>query len=316
MRVEEDVDAWCCHMRAGNFSAAWAICDRVLAERQGIACWHLPRHQQWVWDGAAVDGRDVLVRCYHGLGDTIQFARYFPLVRRRARSLTVWAQSRLIPLLETMELPGSRLADPGPRLLALHDGDPAIACGVDIESMELPHVFRTSVDTIPSSVPYFTVTPLRLRSSHRQKVGLVWAAGEWNEDRSVPFHQLKPLIEIDVDWYVLQGGTALDDRPAGFGTVIGTNDIMEAAAAMRALDLVITIDSMPAHLAGALGTRTWTLLPEPVDWRWMNGRTDTPWYPTMRLFRQEQPGNWRSVIEQVAAELRQMTTIPATQLRN
>jgi hypothetical protein len=310
MRVEEDADAWSCHMRAGNFSAAWHICDRVLGERRGTACWHRPRHEQWIWDGAAFDGRDVLVRCYHGLGDTIQFARYFPLLRRRARSLTVLAQPRLIPLLQTMESP---IPDPGSRLLALHDGEPDVAYDVDVESMELPHMFRTTIDTIPLSVPYFTVTPLRFPSTYRPKVGLIWAAGEWNEGRSIPFHQLQPLTEIDVDWYVLQGGTARNDRPARFGTVIGSDDIMEAAAAMRALDLMITVDSMPAHLAGALGTPTWTLLPEPSDWRWMDCRADSPWYPTMRLFRQQRPGHWRSVIAEVVAELRRMTTILTTQ---
>ncbi len=114
----------------------------------------------------------------------------------------------------------------------------------------------------------------------------------------------KPWSRSPVDWYVLQGHPGLAERPAGFGTVAGERDLVELARVMRALDLVITVDSMAAHLAGALAVPVWTLLHAACDWRWMAGRDDSPWYPTMRLFRQERDGHWEEVVARVAEELR------------
>lgn len=293
-------DAWGEYMRNGDFASAWRVCDRVLAVRRDETCFHLPRHLQWVWNGSRLDGRRVLVRCYHGLGDTIQFARYLPLLCRRTRAVTVWAQQRLIPLLQTIET-GAGFAL---TFLPLHDGEVDAEYDVDVEIMELPHVFRTALDTVPASIPYLEVEPLSLERAGRPAIGLVWRAGGWNAQRSIPFRELAPLLEVDADWYALQNGDALEEMPAGFATPVGTVDIAEAAAAMRALDLVITIDSMTAHLAGALGARVWTLLPFHADWRWMRGRDDSPWYPTMRLFRQPSPGDWKTVIARVRKELR------------
>src|SRR5690349_9178112 len=150
-----------------------------------------------------------------------------------------------------------------------------------------------------------------LLRTRRPAVGLVWRAGEWDEQRSILFGELSPLLALDADWYVLQGADTLDDRPRGFGIPVGTNDIVEAAAAIRALDLVITIDSMTAHLAGALAARVWTLLPRDADWRWMDQRDDSPWYPTMRLFRQPARGDWKSVIASVTHELGKRPAIPS-----
>src|SRR5438874_9398391 len=117
-------------MRRGDFAAAWEVSDRIIAARApGEQCWHLPRHEQWVWDGRPLADRTVLVRCYHGLGDTIQFARFLPLIRRVARESFVWAQPPLLPLLKTMP-------DASP-VLALHDGAPEVSYDVDIEIMEI-----------------------------------------------------------------------------------------------------------------------------------------------------------------------------------
>jgi hypothetical protein len=301
MRVERR-DAWSEHMRTGNFSAAWRICDRVLDSRRGETCFHLPRHLQWIWNGSPVDDRHVLVRCYHGLGDTIQFARFLPMLQTRARSVTVWAQPRLIPLLETLE-PRIRNLEPRLRFLPLHDGDVGIEYDEDVEIMELAHVFRTTLDALPAAVPYFSVDAMPLARNCRPSIGLVWRAGDWDTERSIPFSELSPLIDIDADWYVLQGGDATGEPRRGFGTPVGTSDIGELAAAMRGLDLVITIDSMTAHLAGALAVPVWTLVPYHADWRWMEDRSDSPWYPTLRLFRQPSPGDWHSVIACVTREL-------------
>jgi hypothetical protein len=291
----DGVSAWMTHMRRGNLAGAWEVNDQL--RRTGQVRWNVdvPRHEQQIWDGSPVDGRRVLVRCYHGLGDSIQFIRYAPTLRTRARELFVWAQPRLIPLLASV----SGID----RLIPLHDGTVDADYDVDVEIMELPYLFRTTLDSIPAHVPYFHVSPEPL-DTPSPRVGLVWTAGDWAPHRSIPFDLLAPLIEVPVTWYVLQGGTALGDRHDGFGIPAGTCDLVECARVMRSLDLVITVDSMPAHLAGALGTRVWTLLPADADWRWMIHRSDTPWYPTMRLFRQQQPGEWKPVIATVAAQLR------------
>src|SRR5437868_14123606 len=134
-------DMWTHHMSRGEFDKAWTISDAILSHRKNQTSTHLPRHLQWIWDGSALHGRRVLVRCYHGLGDTIQFIRYIPLLQRIAAEVVVWVQPSLIPLLQTMvhEI----------TFMPLHDGTPEYAYDVDVELMELPHVFRTTIDSIP-----------------------------------------------------------------------------------------------------------------------------------------------------------------------
>ena len=176
---QPDGDAWMWHMRAGDFARAWEISDAVLRLRSGAPGWHLPRHEQALWDGTPIDGRRVLVRCYHGLGDTIQFARYLPLLRQRAAHVLLWAQPSLIPLLRTI--------DAGLEILPLHDGDPAVAYDVDVEIMELADVFRSTLATLPGRVPYIHVEPATLPDTPAPRVGLVWRAGDWAEHRSIPF---------------------------------------------------------------------------------------------------------------------------------
>ncbi len=290
--------AWMRHMRAGDFATAWKVSDEVLRRREGETCDHLPRHFQWVWNGEPLDGKRVLIRCYHGLGDTIQFIRYAPLVRRVASRLIVWAQPELIPLLRTV--------DGVDELLPLHSGALAddVEFDIDVESMELAHVFRSTTTTLPSDIPYLHVQPSSLSGDGKLRVGLVWKCGDWAPERSIPIELLLPLGGIPgVTLHILQRGSGLAERPVGFGVVSGSNDVLEAAQQIASLDLVISIDSMPAHLAGALGVRTWTLLQAESDWRWMDHREDTPWYPTMRLFRQDHGEGWAGVVARVTRAL-------------
>lgn len=279
---------WVERMRRGDFAAAWEISDRVLQGRRGRTPSRLPRHEQWLWDGRPLSGRRVLVHCYHGLGDTLQFLRYVPLLDA---DVTLWAQPVLLPLL------------PGP-VLPLHEGDPGVERDVDVEIMELPHVFRTTLETIPREVPYLYVHPAPLARDERLQVGLVWGAGEWDDRRSISPAELEILAGMEgVRWHALQRGPALRDRPR-WARVSGCDDVLQTARVMKALDLVITVDSMPAHLAGALGVPVWTLLPREPDWRWLVDREDSPWYPTMRLFRQERAGEWGPVLRHVAERVR------------
>ena len=296
-KARELGSAWMQHMRAGDFARAWEVSDEVLRRRVGGSCCHLPRHFQWVWNGEPLAGRRVLIRCYHGLGDTIQFIRYAPLVRQIASRVIVWAQPALIPLLRT--------ADDVEELLPLHEGEPEVDFDVDVESMELAHIFRSTVDTLPRDVPYLRVPPAEHRKDGNLQVGLVWKCGDWAPERSIPIELLLPIAEVPrVTLHILQRGSALTDRPPSFGVVSGSDDILAAASVIAGLDLLISIDSMPAHLAGALGVRTWTLLQAQSDWRWMDGRKDTPWYPTMRLFRQDDAEGWPGLIARVVEELR------------
>jgi hypothetical protein len=288
------------HMRRGEFEAAWAISDAALNARVGVPCWHLPRHLQYVWDGTPLAGRRIMVRCYHGLGDTIQFIRYIPLVKALASEVSAWVQPKLLPLLRTMH--GIDW------LLPLDDGMPDMAYDVDVEVMELPHVLRTTLATIPDEIPYLQVEPVPLPRQGRLAVGLTWRAGEWDARRSVPFALLAPLKEVSgITWYVLQHGPGLTEWRPGFGILPVTKNLYEEARLMRALDLVISVDTMSAHLAGALGVPVWTLLPAGADWRWMENRADSPWYPTMRLFRQVQQGVWEPVITHVVAALERLS---------
>lgn len=295
--VERDrFGEWVGHMRRGEFGHAWEISDEVLRSRPANGRDHLPRRLQHFWDGTPLGGGRVLVRCYHGLGDTIQFIRYAPLVKAAAAELIVLAQPELIPLLRTV--PGVDL------LLPLSDGPLEVVWDREVEVMELPHVFRTTPDTIPSEVPYLHADPLPLARDRRLQVGLVWEAGAWDRRRSIPFSELAPLAGVPgVALSILQRDALLVGWRPGVGVLMGGYSVVVDARVMRSLDLVITVDTMTAHLAGALGVPVWTLLSADPDWRWMEGRGDSPWYPTMRLFRQERLNEWGSVVARVAEEL-------------
>jgi hypothetical protein len=300
VRQLDDLGAqWLDAMRRGDFSSAWHISDGVLeARRRAGPCFHLPRHQQWVWDGRPLDGQRVLVRCYHGLGDTLQFARFLPAVAHAARQVIVWAQPALIPLLRT--LPGRY------RFLPLHDGTPAAEYDVDVESMELAHVLRVTLETLPAyRVPYLDVRPAPPRDGSRFSVGLLARAGDWDARRSVPVGTMAQLATLPgVAAFSLQLGEPIPGlRDAS------SEKLCTLAMRLRALDLVITVDTMLAHLAGALGVPTWTLLPAEADWRWMTDRSDSPWYPTMRLFRQPRPGDWDAVLDAVRTALAQAAAV-------
>ena len=297
---EEDAREWLVRARRGDLAAAWEASDRILRRHIQSPDYSRPRHEQSIWRGEPLEGKRVLIRCYHGLGDTIQFIRYAPMLRGVARKVVVWAQPPLIPLLESV-----RGID---RLLPLTEGTPDVSYDVDLEVMELPFIFRTTLATIPRDIPYLSVQSPRLPraavAGPPPRIGLTWRSGDWHTSRSIPFEMLHPLFELTgVTWCSVQQHRGADEsHPALID--ISHDDLHEAARRVAALDLLITVDSMPAHLAGALGVPVWTLLLEQADWRWMEERADTPWYPTMRLFRQDGTGDWAPVVGRVAAALR------------
>ena len=157
--------------------------------------------------------------------------------------------------------------------------------------MELAHVFRTTLETIPRDVPYLHALPAPL-PGRSPRIGLVCRAGDRETDRSMPCDAVVPLLDrTEVTWCSLQQGQRSDENHPDL-LDISHADLSVVASRVKALDLLITVDSMPAHLAGALAVQVWTLLKRDADWRWMEERTDSPWYPTMRLFRQEVAGQW------------------------
>jgi hypothetical protein len=294
--IDVDGTEWVQAMRRGDFAAAWNISDAQLRARGTQDQQKLPRHFQNIWDGSSVLGQRVLVRCYHGLGDTIQFIRYAQLLKEVAAAVIVWVQPSLIPLLRTV-----KGVD---QLLPLHEGVPDVDYDVDVELGELPHVFRTTITTIPAEVPYIFVEPAVLRGDGRFRVGLIWESGDWNTHRSVPFSEIQRLGQLPgIDWHILQRDPWRAGWDGKLGAISGGDNPLDDARVMRALDLVITVDTMTAHLAGALGQRVWSLLPFEADWRWMLDRDDSPWYPTMRLFRQKEEGRWDTVIDHVLQDL-------------
>lgn len=287
-------------MRRGDFVTAWNISDTLLHTSQNET--DLPRWFQRVWDGSSVIDKRVLLRCYHGLGDTLQFIRYAPLLKAISAEVIVWTQPSLIPLLQSV-----RGID---RLLPLHDGEPEVEYDVDLELNELPHLFRTTLTSIPADVPYIFVEPASLPRSGPLRVGLIWQSGDWDNRRSIPFSDVKRLGHVPgIDWHILQREAARAGWDGTFGSISGGDNPLDDARIMRELDLVVSVDTMTAHLAGALGVPTWTLLPREADWRWMLDRVDTPWYPTMRLFRQREKGNWDDVIDNVAEQLSTLTVL-------
>ena len=249
---------WVEAMRRGDFPAAWAVNDRVLATRDPASRDdpHAPPHRRWVWDGRPFAGRRVLVRCYHGLGDTLQFCRYLALLRRRAAHVTLEAQPELLSLLAAV---------PGPD--RLHPFDPAAPlppAECDIEVMELGHALRRA----PDPAPYLEVeaTP-----GPPGRVGLCWRSGGWDEARDMPPGGLRGVAGLPgLRPVSLQRGPAAAEA-AGLGAtdpLEGSMDLRRMASLVAGLDAVVTVDTMIAHLSGALGRPTYLLLKHDPDWRW------------------------------------------------
>jgi hypothetical protein len=299
-------DTWMAAMRRGDFARAWQISDADLRARlaRGVPFQTGPRHLQSIWNGEPLAGKRVLVRCYHGLGDTIQFIRFAAPLQRLAKEVIVWAPRPLVRLIGT--------AAGVDRVLPLHDGVPGVDFDCDIEIMELAHALRVDARSITCPVPYLFPKISKARptnSANELLVGLVWRAGDWDERRSLPGDLLSPLSYVSgvrllsLQWPATGEATCIPAPNAS------SQDICEMAATLSGLDLLISVDTYAAHLAGALGVPVWLLLHVHCDWRWMDHRNDSVWYPTMRLFRQRRAGAWQPVMEEIAAALQTFAAV-------
>jgi tetratricopeptide (TPR) repeat protein len=265
--------------------------------------------KQPLWDGSPLNGKTLLLHAEQGLGDTVQFIRYAAIAKERGGRLILTCHQPLIQLLST--IPDIVQIIPlGQPLPEFHTYAPLLS---------LPHILSTTLETIPNQVPYLfpPSPPLPLPPSpHPFKVGIVWSGGHLykrNQGRSCPLGYFQPLLQLsEIAFYSLQKGFAHNDLlDLGWQNQVRDlssqlNDMADTAGAIAQLDLVITVDTSVAHLAGALGRPVWVLLSAIPDWRWMMERQDSPWYPTMRLFRQSQPGDWQGVMERVTAALQEL----------
>ncbi len=258
------------------------------------------------WDGTEPAQQTILLYSEQGLGDSIQFSRYAKLLAEMEASVIIACPPALKNLLSTL---GERVA----AVSAFKDAPPY---DHHAPLMSMPHLMRGLVDDIPGETPYLAVppdtpSPLQPRTTD-VRVGLAWAGNPdhpADRRRSTSLSQLKPLFDVDgIEWVSLQGADVSDEIAEAGVAMLDLEPIRtsldDTAAAMAGLDLIIAVDTAAAHLAGALGRPTWVMLPHAPDWRWQIGRSDSPWYPTLQLFRQPAPGDWDSVVAAVADALK------------
>jgi tetratricopeptide (TPR) repeat protein len=299
----------------GDFERGWSEAEWIWKCKNPSP---LAAFRQPLWDGSPLHGRTVLLHAQQGLGDTLQLVRYAPLVKARGGVVVVQCQAALTRLLR-----GSGGID---RLVT--KGEPIPEHAVHLALQSLPRVFKTTLASIPAEIPYLFVDPAlveRWREALRPltgfRVGIAWQGDfkhGWDRHRSIPLGHFAPLAEVEgVRLISLQKGPGAEQLRTVAGcfpvTVLDRLDedsgpFMDTAAVLKGLDLVICCDTALAHLAGALGVPVWVALPAAPDWRWLLGREDSPWYPTMRLFRQTAPDDWRSVFARMTGELRRLTT--------
>jgi predicted O-linked N-acetylglucosamine transferase (SPINDLY family) len=286
----------------GDFAAGWANYERRWSA--GGTPRNLTQPQ---WRGEPLGGARILLHAEQGLGDTVQFLRYVPMVQAAGGAVVLEVQAGL-----------RRIAEHLPGVEVVVAGDALPECAWQCPLMSLPLVFGTAVDTIPAHTPYLTVPAEALDRAAglpwptaALRVGLVWAGNpEHRNDRSrsIALSLLEALFGIEgVQFFSLQMGVEAEQLAMIDGGVIDLRyeigDMADTAALMTNLDLVIAVDTSVVHLAGALGRPTWLLLPFAPDWRWMLEREDSPWYPTMRLFRQTERDGWEPVVERLRAAL-------------
>jgi tetratricopeptide (TPR) repeat protein len=296
----------CALLLCGQFCEGWKEYEWRL-RRSGVAA---STPAEPLWTGSAAAGQTILLCCEQGFGDALQFVRFAADLKRQGATVVVECWQPLASLVASC--PGVD------RVVVRGETRPPFDAALPL--LSLPGILGISLDTIPAPRSYLQPDPVamerwrvRLADDGMLKVGLVWQGDPRHprdRQRSLRLEMFAGLAAVDgVRFYSLQVGEAGDQLTALAGRfpivdlADELSDLHETAAAMRQLDLVISCDSAPAHLAGALGVPVWVALPFAPDWRWLLGRDDSPWYPSMRLFRQPRPGDWADVLRRMAREL-------------
>jgi tetratricopeptide (TPR) repeat protein len=296
---------------AGDWQRGWSEYEWRWRTKQASP----RRFAQPLWDGSPPAGKTILLHSEQGLGDTLQFVRYAAIVKRLGATVIVGCQKALTPLLAGC--PGID------RLVA--EGDVLPQFDLQAPLLSLPRILQTSLDSAPAAVPYLFAAPAlieawkeKIRDVPGFKVGINWQGrpgpGPWVA-RNIPLRQFAPLAQVPgVRLISLQQGPGREELTCGpeHLPVLDPGDevdraagaFMDTAAIMMNCDMVITSDTAVPHLAGALRVPVWLALPFAPDWRWMLARADSPWYPTMRLFRQTSPGDWQGVFCEIEKTLR------------
>jgi hypothetical protein len=299
---------------SGDFEEGWQLYEKRWAcSNQKILARNFTQ-PLWLGD-QTLEGRTLLIHPEQGYGDFIQLCRYIPLLEARGAKVVVETFASLVPLISTLK-GNFTMVEHGKQLPAFD-----LHCPI----MSLPLAFKTTVASIPANILYLYADPAkqsewgrRLGSKTKPRVGLVWsgsAAHQNDFQRSIPCKLLKPLWKLPVEFHVLQTEIRAHDA-----AILATlkqvqthqddfHDFSDTAALVEQMDLVISVDTSLAHLAGALGKSLWILLPFSADYRWMRDRTDTPWYPSATLFRQPAIGDWTSVILEIKKRLAEATRI-------
>ena len=274
-------------MARGCFHEAWSINDE--------AGQHWPSAHQ-LWSGGSLAGKRVTVCSLHGLGDAVQMLQYAAALRRIGAAASFEAPAALTPLMPYFD--HATVAE------GMQDRD-----SLRIESMELPYLFRTTAGELPLATRYLRLPKLlmeaadrKLGRQERMRVGLVWRGGDWDRARWVPpacFDSLADLRDIEF-WDLQEDETSarLSKLRMRSVTDVCGSGLLAMAGVLANLDLLVTVDTLAAHLAGALGVPTLLLLKQNADWRWMSGST-TPWYPSLKLIRQTRLNDWSPVISEV-----------------
>jgi tetratricopeptide (TPR) repeat protein len=301
-------------LQAGNYADGWRSYEwRWQAEL--LAVYKEKRDcEQPLWTGEQpLEGKTILLWGEQGLGDTLQFCRYATLAAQRGATVILEVKKELIGLMGALAGVSRIVAK----------GEPAPAFDLHCPLMSLPLAFDTRVETIPAAVPYLTADPAKvahwagvLGEKTRPRVGVVWSGNpkyQNDAERSITLGQFAPLFGEDCEFVVLQ-----KELKATHKAVLGMKrnvrqfsgaiqDFSDTAALCELMDVIVTVDTSVAHLAGALGKPVWVLLPRRPDWRWLLERTDSPWYPSAKLYRQSE-GGWSAVVDQVRADVRALAT--------
>ncbi len=291
----------------GDYAGGWPLYEWRRKTDQ-FAEWRRDFPQP-VWTGGPIAGKTILLYAEQGLGDTLQFLRYVPRVEALGARVILEIPAPLAALTQTLASDCTRIIR----------GETPPAFDLHCPLMSLPLALGTTVETIPAEIPYLAadarkVGEVRTRLGTRsgKRIGLAWSgyAGHRNDrDRSLALRRLEPLLQPGLEFHSLQRDIRPDDM-AALAELSRIRrhqdelrDFSDTAALISELDLVITVDTSIAHLAGALGKPAWLMLSTRPDWRWMTERSDSPWYPTLRLFRQKSAGDWDGVVEDIAESL-------------